>query len=73
MEQATPERVQNVMDELKAIFYPDPKVEGDWEVLHDMQDTAFAHAVPVMIDYPQYREQILNRMLLIVNQHIPRW
>lgn len=73
MDYTTPERVQNVVEELDAVRNPDPKIEGDWEVLHDMQDTAFAHAVGVMIDFPLYRERILARMLLIVEQHIPRW
>lgn len=68
-----PEPVQEVIDELNLIINPVASREGDWEFLHMEEDAVFHKAVKVMMDYPQYREQILLGMCHVVDLKIPRW
>jgi hypothetical protein len=68
-----PEPVQSVLDELNLIINPVKENEGDWERLHGMEDEAFAHAVTVMIEHPEYRDRILHKMKIVVDLNIPRW
>lgn len=70
---AKPDPVQEVLDALNKIIHPASHVKWDWEALHSMEDTAFHKAVKVMMDYPQYREQILLGMSHVIDLHIPRW
>jgi hypothetical protein len=68
-----PEPVTGVLERLHKILHPQDHVKWDWEVLHSMEDEVFRMAVKVMLDYPQYREQILLTMSHVVDLHIPRW
>jgi hypothetical protein len=70
---AKPDAVQSLLDELNLIINPLPSVAEDWEALHSMEDTAFHNAVSVLREYPEWRERILHKMQIVVDQHIPRW
>ena len=70
---AKPEAVQNVLDELNAIINPTPMRNGDWEYLHMAEDSALGHAVNAMIEYPEWRDRILQKMKIVVDLNIPRW
>ena len=68
-----PEAVQSVLDELNLIINPIPSLQGDWEALHSMEDTAFHHAVTAMVEHPEWRDRVLHKMQIVVDLEIPRW
>lgn len=68
-----PDEVQAVFERANAIIHPSLTDAHDWERLHSMEDTLYVEAFRVMLEYKDYREEILRKMLEVADLEIPKW
>lgn len=68
-----PEEVQSVFGRADAIISPSAENEHDWERLHSLEDELYVESFRVMLEYKDYREEILRKMLEVADLKIPKW